>query len=93
MVVQRGFKQPTSFHEQRLIDSPVGYYFDVITNGFSQMSSYAAQISPHDRWAIAAYIKALQMSQGIALEQLPAADRDKVLNAGSEEPEHPGEEH
>ena len=78
MVVQRGFKRPNSFHEQRLVDSPVGYYFHVMTNGFSQMSSYAAQISPADRWAIAAYIKALQLSQSIPVEQLPAPDRAKV---------------
>ena len=91
MVVQRGFKRPNSFHDQRLVDSSVGYYFDVMTNGFSQMSSYAAQISPADRWAIAAYIKALQLSQSVPVEQLPAADRANV-SAADEIPEETPEE-
>lgn len=93
MVVQRGFKRPNSFHEPRLVDSPVGYYFHVMTNGFSQMSSYAAQISPADRWAIAAYIKALQLSQSIPVEQLPAADRAKVSAPDEPLAEAPEEAH
>jgi len=93
MVVQRGFKRPNSFHEQRLVDSPVGYYFHVMTNGFSQMSSYAAQISPADRWAIAAYIKALQLSQSIPVEQLPAPDRAKVSAPDETRAETPEEAH
>ena len=93
MVVQRGFKRPNSFHDQRLVDSQVGYYFDVMTNGFSQMSSYAAQISPADRWAIAAYIKALQLSQSIPVEQLPAADRAKVSTPDQPQEEAPEEAH
>ena len=77
MVVRRGFKQPTSFHEQRLRDEPVGYYFDVITNGFATMPSYAAQVDPHDRWAIVAYIRALQLSQNLELDSLaPETRRD-----------------
>jgi cytochrome c553 len=93
MVVQRGFKRPNSFHDQRLVDSPVGYYFDVMTNGFSQMSSYAAQISPADRWAIAAYIKALQLSQSVPVELLPAADRAKVSAPDEPQEEAPEEAH
>jgi len=93
MVVQRGFKRPNSFHDQRLVDSPVGYYFDVMTNGFSQMSSYAAQISPADRWAIAAYIKALQLSQSIPVEQLPGADQAKVSAPDEPQEEAPEEAH
>jgi mono/diheme cytochrome c family protein len=93
MIVQRGFKRPNSFHDQRLVDSPVGYYFNVITNGFSQMSSYAAQIPPNDRWAIAAYIKALQLSQSVSVERLSAADREKVLSASESPAEMPEEAH
>jgi cytochrome c553 len=93
MIVQRGFKRPNSFHDQRLVDSPVGYYFNVMTNGFSQMSSYAAQISPNDRWAIAAYIKALQLSQSVSVERLSAADREKVSSANESPAQMPEEAH
>ena len=72
MVVRRGYKQPPSFHEERLRTSPVGYYFDVMTNGFATMPSYAAQIPVGERWAIAAYIRALQLSQNARLAELPA---------------------
>lgn len=72
MVVRRGFKRPVSFHDPRLRDERVGYFFDVITNGFGQMPSYAAQIPPRDRWAIVAYIRALQLSQGATLDDVPA---------------------
>ncbi len=63
MIVQRGFPQPPSLHEQRLRDAPPGHFFDVITNGYGVMYSYASRVSPEDRWAIAAYIRALQLSQ------------------------------
>jgi mono/diheme cytochrome c family protein len=63
MVVQRGFPQPPSFHEQRLRDAPVGHFFDVITNGYGVMYPYASRVSPEDRWAIIAYIRALQLSE------------------------------
>jgi mono/diheme cytochrome c family protein len=63
MIVQRGFPQPPSLHEPRLRDAPPGHFFDVITNGYGVMYSYAARVSPEDRWAIAAYIRALQLSQ------------------------------
>ncbi len=63
MIVQRGYKEPTSFHDARLRATAPGYYFDVITNGFGVMSSYASQVPPDDRWAIVAYIRALQLSQ------------------------------
>jgi mono/diheme cytochrome c family protein len=63
MIVQRGFPQPPSLHEQRLRDAPVGHFFDVITNGYGVMYSYASRVSPEDRWAIAAYIRALQLSE------------------------------
>ena len=76
VVVQRGLKKrPPSLHEQRLIDSPIGHFFDVSTNGFGAMYSYASRVSVHDRWAIAAYIRALQLSQRAQLQDLSAEDR------------------
>ena len=63
MVVRRGFPQPPTYHDDRLRDAPVGHFFDVITNGWGKMNSYAYQIQPADRWAIAAYIRALQAGQ------------------------------
>lgn len=73
MIVQRGFPQPASFtSEQRLLDSPVGYFYNAITNGFGRMYSYAARIKPEDRWAVAAYIKALQLSQNAQISDVPA---------------------
>ena len=78
MIVRRGFKQPTSFHDQRLRESSVGYYFDVMSNGFGQMSSYASQIPVRDRWAIAAYISALQLSQNIPVDSLSAEEQQQL---------------
>jgi len=78
MIVRRGFKQPPSYHIDRLREAPPGYFFDVITNGFSTMSGYAAQVTPEDRWAIVAYIRALQLSQNTKLADLPAEDRMRI---------------
>jgi mono/diheme cytochrome c family protein len=72
MVVQKGFVQPTSFHDQRLLDAPVGYYFNAMTNGFGRMYSYASRIPVEDRWAIAGYVKALQLSQNATVDDVPA---------------------
>lgn len=63
MIVRRGFPQPPTYHDDRLRNAPVGHFFDVITNGWGKMNSYAYQVQPADRWAIAAYIRALQVSQ------------------------------
>jgi len=71
MIVRRGFKQPPPLWEDRLVNLPLGYFYDVMTNGYGVMSSYAKQVPVHDRWAIAAYIRALQFSQGSRLEALP----------------------
>ena len=79
MIVRRGFTRPTSFHDPRLVGSPVGYYYDVMTRGFGNMPSYAPQVSPADRWAIAAYIRALQLSQNARLSDLPEPLRRQVL--------------
>lgn len=63
MVVGRGLRQPPSYHDPRLIDAPVGHFFDVMTNGYGAMYSYASRVAVDDRWRIAAYIRALQLSQ------------------------------
>jgi mono/diheme cytochrome c family protein len=78
MVVQRGFRKPPTYHSDRLRESPVGYYFDVISNGFGAMSDYAAQVSVPDRWAIVAYIRALQLSQHATLADVPADKRGQL---------------
>jgi Cytochrome C oxidase, cbb3-type, subunit III len=73
MVPSRGFaKMPPSFHIPRLQKAPLGYFFDVITHGFGIMPDYAAQIQPEDRWAIVAYIRALQLSQNAPSTAIPA---------------------
>ena len=79
MVVQRGYRRPASFHDPRLRAAPPGYYFDAMTRGFGAMSDYAAQISPEDRWKIAAYIRALQLSQHATLEDLPPVQREQLM--------------
>jgi len=78
MIVQRGFKAPTTFHDPRLRAVSVGYLFDVITSGFGQMSGYASQVSTQDRWAIVSYIRALQLSQYTPMADLSAAEVDMV---------------
>ena len=69
VIVQRGFRRPPSYHEERLLNAPVGYYFDVMTNGFGAMQDYAAQVPVADRWAIAAYIRALQLSRRATIDR------------------------
>lgn len=63
MIVSRGFRQPPSYHDARLVNAPVGYFFDVMTNGYGAMYPYASRVAVDDRWRIAAYIRALQLSQ------------------------------
>lgn len=72
MIVQRGLRRPPSFHEQRLRQAPVGHFYDVITNGFGSMGDYAQQVSVRDRWAIVAYIRALQFSTAATQGDVPA---------------------
>jgi len=78
MVAMRGMKPPPSYHQDRLRQAPNGYYYDNITNGFGQMLGYAAQIPPRDRWAIIAYIRALQLSRNAKVADLPAELREKL---------------
>jgi len=75
IVVQRGYRQPPAFDIDRLRAAPVGYFFDVESNGFGAMMDYAAQIPPADRWAIVAYVRALQLSQRTTLSDVPPEAR------------------
>jgi mono/diheme cytochrome c family protein len=78
MIVRRGFKQPPSYHIERLRTAPVGHFYDVITNGYGAMYNYAAQVTPRDRWAIVSYIRALQYSQNVKVTDLSADARAKL---------------
>lgn len=78
MIVQRGFRRPPSFHEERIVNMPVGHFYDVMSNGFGTMVDYSSRISPKDRWAIAAYIRALQLSQRATLEDVPPTERQRL---------------
>jgi len=91
MIVQRGFKKPSSYHVDRLRQAPIGYFYDVMTNGFAAMSDYSAQVPPADRWAIAAYIRALQYSQYAPAADVPAdehAELDASLAATPAQEHH-----
>ena len=81
MIVRRGYRHPPSYHIDRLRTVTNGYIYDVITNGFGAMPDYSAQIQPRDRWAIVAYIRALQLSQNASINDVPADARGQ-LNAG-----------
>lgn len=90
LIVQRGMKQPPSFHDQRLVESPAGYFFNVITNGFGVMYSYASRISPEDRWKIVAYVRALQktgtpapVAEGTAATEQPVPAAVEAGNDGA----------
>jgi hypothetical protein len=80
MIAIRGMKHPPTFHQDRLRQVPNGYLFDVVTNGFGAMLGYSAQIPPRDRWAIIAFVRALQLSRNAPASELPAELRNK-LNA------------
>ncbi|QDT55163.1 Cytochrome c [Caulifigura coniformis] len=80
MIPARGFKRPPSFHIERLRGAPVGHYFDVISNGFGAMPVYKNRISPQDRWAIIAYVRALQFSQFAPVDALSPADLNALNN-------------
>lgn len=90
MIVQRGFPPPPSLHIDRLRQAPPGHFFDVMTNGLGNMYSYAARVSPADRWRIAAYIRVLQLSQNTTIQDVPEKDRQQ-LQAPSTPPGPAGE--
>ena len=78
MVVRRGYRRPPTFYIDRLMKESPGYFYDVITNGFGAMPDYSAQIKAQDRWAIIAYIKALQYSESASINDVPEAERSKL---------------
>ena len=79
MIVERGYKPAGDLLEPRILKEPLGHYFDVISHGYGAMPDYAAQITPQDRWAIAAYIRALQLSQNATLQDVPAGINIQTL--------------
>jgi mono/diheme cytochrome c family protein len=93
MIVRRGFRRPPSYHDERLRNEPVGHFFDVVTNGFGAMPDYAAQIPPEDRWAIIAYIRALQLSQQAPASQVSPEMRARASANGQAQGSGGGEHH
>jgi len=87
MIVQRGYKRPTSYHIERLRAAPIGYFFNVITEGYGVMPTYAPQIPVADRWAIAAYIRVLQLAHRAPLAELAPEDRSAIEGAAKPRPE------
>ena len=83
MVVRRGYRRPPSYHIERLRKASVGYIFDVVTDGFGAMPDYAAQIDPHDRWAIVAYVRVLQLSQNASVNDVPPEARAQLATGGT----------
>jgi hypothetical protein len=79
MVAMRGMKHPPSYHQERLRAEPNGYLYDVVTNGFGAMYGYSSQIPPRDRWAIIAYVRALQLSRNAPVSELPPGLREKLM--------------
>jgi mono/diheme cytochrome c family protein len=88
MVVQRGLRQAASYHQDRLRQEKIGYFFDVITNGFGAMQGYAEQVPVRDRWLIAAYVRALQLSQNAKVDDVPADKRGELDGVASHGPSH-----
>ena len=86
MIVRRGYRHPPTYHQDRLREAPVGHFFDVITNGFGAMPDYAAQIRADDRWAVIAYVRALQLSEHATVADVPG-DRRSSLDGAPAPPE------
>ena len=84
MIVQRGYAKAANFHEPRLVAAPLGHYFAVMTNGYGAMPEYAAQLTPAERWSVAAYIRALQLSQNATRADVPEGAQVKPLSAIAE---------
>jgi mono/diheme cytochrome c family protein len=78
MIALRGFRHPPDYHQDRLRKAPTSHFYDVITNGFGAMPSYAEVVTPEDRWKIIAYIRTLQASQDTKVGDLTDADRQKL---------------
>jgi len=90
MIVRRGFPKPPTYHDDRLRNAPVGHFFDVITSGWGKMNSYAYQVPPADRWAIVAYIRALQTSQNPEMLQQLNSNSSKANSNTAPKPETHG---
>jgi len=86
MIPQRGYRRPPTYHQGRLRKAPLGYFFDVMTNGFGAMPDYASQISPRDRWCIVAYIRALQLSQNASRADIASGQQVPSVPPRFEEP-------
>jgi mono/diheme cytochrome c family protein len=84
-IVERGYTRPPSFHITRLREAPVGHFFDVITNGYGSMPSYREQVPPRDRWAIVAYVRALQLSQHFPVKELSGRMREEWKKASPDQ--------
>jgi len=95
MIVRRGYRQPPTYHQDRLRQAPPGHFVDVMTNGFGAMPDYRAQVPPADRWAIVAYIRALQLSANATLMEVPEEERDKLApgTGGKATQSNPDERH
>lgn len=78
LIVKRGYRNPPSYYTDRVVKAPVGHFFDVITNGFGAMPSYASRVTPDDRWRIIAYIRVLQFSQTATINDVPQQDRNQL---------------
>ena len=78
MVVRRGYRQPPSYFTPKLLTAPTGHFFDVMTNGFGAMPSYATRVAPDDRWRIIAYIRALQLSMSGTINDVPAEEKTNL---------------
>jgi hypothetical protein len=88
-IVQRGYKPAANFHDQVRLSQPISHYFYVMTNGYGAMPDYSAQLTPVDRWAVAAYLRALQLSQAAKHEDVPAGVQMKNLKEIAAESGHP----
>ena len=83
IVVQRGFSRPPSYYDPRLRQAPLGHFYDVMTNGYGAMASYASQVEPQDRWAIAAYVRTLQASRNGTIADVPPDKRSELQPGGA----------
>jgi hypothetical protein len=93
MVVQRGLRRAASYHQDRLRQEKVGYFYDVISNGFGAMQGYAEQIPVRDRWLIVAYLRALQFSQNASMAEVPAERQGELDNPATKKPATAAEPH
>lgn len=89
-IVMRGYKPAANFHDQVRMAQPVSHYFYVMTHGFGAMPDYSAQLAPADRWAVAAYIRALQLSQDATMADVPTGTQVQSLKQIAKEEGHPG---